>query len=72
MPDAMTVAELRAFLEDVNGDRTVYFLGSGAIHDCIGGEAQDIEWNTGDVEPAVMLGGHGAGVDDPREGNGAE
>jgi hypothetical protein len=66
MTDPLTVADLQAFLDGVDGDRTVHFIGSGAIHDCVGADVEDLEWNTGDVEPAIVLGGHGSGVADPR------
>jgi len=66
MTDSLTVADLRAFLDGVDGDRTVHFIGSGAIHDCVGAAVEDLEWNTGDVEPAIVLGGRGSGVADPR------
>jgi len=69
MPEPLTVADLRAFLDDVDGDRAVHFIGSGAIHDCVGAEVRDLEWNNGRVDPAVVLGGHGARVGDPREGS---
>jgi hypothetical protein len=67
MTDPLTVAELRAFLEGVDGDRAVHFVGSGAIHDCVGAKVEGLEWNNGDVEPSVILGGHGSGIQDPRE-----
>ena len=67
MTDPMTVADLREFLDGLDGERTVYFIGSGAIHDCVGAEVTDVKWNNGKVEPAVKLGGHGSNIDDPRE-----
>ncbi|AFH22011.1 hypothetical protein OSG_eHP14_00155 [environmental Halophage eHP-14] len=67
MSDPLTVGELREFLDGVDEDRDVFFIGSGAIHDCVGARAEDVEWNIGTTQPAVVLGGHGSGVDDPRE-----
>ena len=67
MSDPMTVDDLRQFLDGVDGDRTVHFIGSGAIHGCVGARVEDIEWNNGKIEPSVVLGGHGSNVEDPRE-----
>jgi hypothetical protein len=66
MTTTMTVDDLRDYLNGIDGDRNLHFLGSGAIHDCVGIEVNDIEWNNGEVEPSVMLGGRGSGVKDPR------
>ena len=66
MTDPFTVDDLRAFLDGVDGDRNVHFYGSGAIHDCVGAKVEDIEWNNGRIEPAIVLGSRGSGVDDPR------
>ena len=68
MSNPMTAGELLDFLDGVDNERLVYFIGSGAVHDCVGAETADMEWNNGDVEAVVKLGGYGSNVDDPREG----
>lgn len=72
MSEPFTVGELREFLEDVDDDRIIYFLGSGAIHACVGANTDEVKWNNGKVEQAVVFGGRGSGVEDPREGGSDE
>jgi len=51
----LTVDELRDELEGVDGDRTVHISSQGAIDDLTDVDVVDLEWNNGDIEPAVNL-----------------
>jgi hypothetical protein len=55
--ETYTVADLRDELEGVDGERTVHILSQGAIDDLVDLSVENIEWNNGDVEPAINLKG---------------